>query len=360
MTRLLAKDATDADPSRPFPFMLASPLEASVDALGPLDDWLLEWKWDGIRAQLIRRDGQVWIWSRGEELLTDRFPEVRDAARALPDGVVLDGELLAMSGERPLPFALLQRRIGRTKLTAKVKQEAPVVFLAFDLLEERAVDLRAAPLAERRARLEALLPADPWLRASPLVSAATWAEAARLREASRERGVEGLMIKRRSSPWRGGRHRGDWHKWKIDPHTFDAVLVAAEPGSGRRASLYTAYSFAVWDGDALVTVARAYSGLDDEEIKRLDRWIRKHTDEQFGPVRTVEPMQVFELHCEGVARSTRHKAGLAVRFPRIARWRTDKRAPDADTLARLEALVAPEPAPPRPQDVPGGQLTLFD
>lgn len=386
MSRLLARDSSDADPSHPFPFMLASPLEAASPelALGPVEGWLLEWKWDGLRAQVVRRDGRVWIWSRGEELLTDRFPEVRGAAEALPEGTVLDGELLALRGERPLPFALLQRRIGRVRLTQKVRAEAPVALLAFDVLEDAGRDLREAPLALRRARLDALLAGLPvdaaaWLRPSPVVAAPTWADAAAARGGARERGVEGLMLKRLSAPWRPGRHRGDWWKWKLDPHAFDAVLVAAEPGSGRRASLYTAYTFAVWDDDQqpheLVTVARASwcasgardpgahartYGLDDEELRRLDRWIRRHTVEQFGPVRTVEPVHVFELHCEGVARSPRHKAGLAVRFPRIARWRSDKRPADADSLRRLRTLVPPAPPPLRPEDVPGGQLTLFE
>ncbi len=371
MARLSAP-ADDGAPSRPLPFMLASPLEAPPDGLGDVREWLLEWKWDGIRAQVVRRAGEAWLWSRGEELVSDRFPEVRAAVDALPDGTVLDGELLAVRGDAPLPFALLQRRIGRTRLTARVRAEAPVALLAFDLLEDAGEDLRAAPLEVRRARLDARLAALPvearaWLRPSPAVEVGTWEEAAALREGARERGVEGLMLKRRASTWRPGRRRGDWWKWKVDPYAFDAVLVAAEPGSGRRASLYTSYTFAVWDDgaggdppDELVTVARAYSGLDDDELRRLDRWIRRHTVEQFGPVRTVEPTHVFELRCEGVARSPRHRAGLAVRFPRIARWRADKRPADADTLSRLAALVPPEPPPPRPSDVPGGQLTLFD
>lgn len=370
MARLRAP-LDEAAPSRPLPFMLASPLEAAPESLGGPGDWLLEWKWDGIRAELVRRAGDVWLWSRGEELVTERFPEVRAAAASLPDGTVLDGELVAVRGEAPLPFAALQRRIGRTRLTAKVRAEAPVALLAFDLLEDAGDDLRDAPLVARRARLEARLAALPaearaWLRLSPAVEAATWEEAAALRAGSRERGVEGLMLKRRDSPWRPGRRRGDWWKWKVDPYAFDAVLVAAEPGMGRRASLYTSYTFAVWDDEGadaageLVTVARAYSGLDDDELKQLDRWIRRHTLEQFGPVRTVEPAHVFELRCEGVARSPRHRAGIAVRFPRVARWRTDKRPAEADTLSRLAALVPPEPPPPRPGDVPGGQLTLFD
>lgn len=368
----LRSPSDEGAPSRPLPFMLASPLEAPPESLGDPRAWLLEWKWDGIRAQLVRRAGDVWLWSRGEELITDRFPEVRAAARALPDGTVLDGELLAVRGEAPLPFSSLQRRIGRTKLTAKVRAEAPVALLAFDLLEDAGEDLRARPLAARRARLEARLAALPaearaWLRPSPVLEAATWEEAAGLRDGARARGVEGLVVKRRDSPWRPGRHRGDWWKWKVDPYAFDAVLVSAEPGAGRRASLYTAYTFAVWEEDSggegageLVTVARAYSGLDDDELRRLDRWIRRHTVEQFGPVRVVEPAHVFELRCEGVARSPRHRSGLAVRFPRIARWRTDKAPAEADTLARLAALVPPDPPPPRPEDVPGGQLTLFE
>lgn len=367
----LAAPADVHDPARPLPFMLACPLEGPADALGPAGDWLVEWKWDGVRAQLVRRAGRAWLWSRGDELLTERFPEVRAAAAALPDGCVLDGELVVVRGDRPLPFALLQRRLGRRRPGGALLAEAPAAFVAFDLLEEGGAPLGDAPLEARRARLEGLLAAlPPEARArlwpSPLVVASSWAEAARARDEARARGVEGLVLKRRAGPWQPGRRRGEWWKWKVDPYAFDAVLVAAEPGAGRRASLHSALTFAVWDAapdddppGELVTVARAYSGLADDELRRLDRWVRRHTTEQFGPVRVVAPALVFELRCEGVARSGRHRSGLAVRFPRIARWRDDKRPEDADTLARLEALVPPEPPPPRPEDVVGGQMTLF-
>jgi DNA ligase 1 len=342
------------DWARPYPFCLAAPLEGAPDALGPREDWLVEWKWDGIRAQLVRRAGQVAIWSRGEELMTARFPELVAAAAALPDGSVLDGEILAMATapeamagtgtERvilPHPFSVLQRRIGRQKLTPAVLAAAPVAFVAYDLLEDSGVDLRGAPLADRRARMERLLAgAPPALGTSPVVTAPTWAALAELRAGARERRVEGLMLKRLDSPYRGGRHKGVWWKWKIAPFTIDAVLIYAQPGSGRRASLLTDYTFAVWSGDELVPVAKAYSGLDDAEIAELDAWLRRHTRERFGPVRAVDPEQVFELGFEAIAPSPRHKSGIALRFPRMLRWRKDKLAREADTLEGVQAILA--------------------
>jgi DNA ligase-1 len=326
--------------SRPYPFFLASPLEQDVDALGPREEWLAEWKWDGIRAQVVRRAGDVFLWSRGEELVTDRFPEVAAAARALPDGTVIDGEVLAYR-DGVLPFAVLQTRIGRQKLTPRIFAEAPVALMAYDLLEQHGADIRGLPLVERRSRLEALLAPGPRaLLVSPVVAAATWAALGEERRGARERHVEGLMLKRLTSPYATGRRRGDWWKWKIDPFAMDAVLLYAHPGHGRRASLFTDYTFAVWDGAGLVPVAKAYSGLSDAEIQELDAWVRRHTLEKFGPTRAVEPVQVFEIAFEGIAPSTRHRSGVAVRFPRIARWRKDKPAAEADTLDSLRALVA--------------------
>jgi len=331
----------EEDGSRPYPFYLASPLEQPVDSLGEPAEWLAEWKWDGIRSQLIRRGGVLHLWSRGEELITERFPELtRAAASLLPDGTVLDGEILAWRDGQPLPFAVLQRRIGRKKLTEKVLAEAPAVFLAFDLLEIGGEDARERPLAERRGDLERLLERGrPFFLTSPRVDAATWEDLAQAREEARGRGVEGLMLKRLASPYRTGRRRGDWWKWKIEPFTVDAVLIYAQPGHGRRANLFTDYTFAVWNGGELVPIAKAYSGLSDQEILSLDGWIRRHTLQKFGPVRSVEPEQVFELAFEGIALSPRHKSGIAVRFPRIARWRTDKRPDQADTLEGIQRLI---------------------
>jgi DNA ligase-1 len=341
--QLVSPEVSDADSSRPYPFYLASPLEQPVESLGAREDWLVEWKWDGIRGQLIRRQGGVYLWSRGEELITERFPEIAEAAAHLPDGTVLDGEVLAYEDGQPLPFARLQRRIGRQKLTPKVLAEAPAAFMVYDLLEEKGEDLRGRPLRERRARLESLLKDRPRFPISPEVQAPTWEELARARDESRARNVEGFMLKRLESTYQHGRKRGDWWKWKIDPFAVDAVLLYAHPGHGRRASLYTDYTFAVWNGPELLPVAKAYSGLSDEEIARLDRWIRAHTREKFGPVRSVEPEQVFELHFEGIAASPRHKSGVALRFPRIARWRLDKKPADADTLDSLKELIRAEP-----------------
>ena len=337
--QLLAPDVSDGDRSRPYPFYLASPLEQPVEGLGERADWLVEWKWDGIRGQLIRRQGGVYLWSRGEELITERFPEIAEAAASLPDGTVLDGEVLAYAEEQPLPFSRLQRRIGRQKLTAKVLAEAPAAFMVYDLLEQDGQDLRPLPLRERRARLQALLRDRPLFPVSPSVEAPSWEALAKVREESRARNVEGFMIKRLDSVYQHGRKRGNWWKWKIDPFTVDAILLYAHPGHGRRASLYTDYTFAVWKGEELLPIAKAYSGLTDEEIGRLDRWIRAHTKEKFGPVRSVDPVQVFELHFEGIAASPRHKSGIALRFPRIARWRVDKTPRDADSLDRLKELL---------------------
>jgi DNA ligase-1 len=326
--------------SRPYPFFLASPLEQDAESLGAREEWLAEWKWDGIRAQVVRRGGACFLWSRGEELVTERFPELAAAALALPDGVVLDGEILAYR-DGVLPFAVLQTRIGRQKLSPRVLADAPVALMAYDLLEEGGADIRPVPLAERRARLAALLAAGPSaFLLSPVVAAPTWTALAEERLEARARNVEGLMLKRLASAYGTGRRRGDWWKWKIDPFTMDAVLLYAHPGHGRRASLFTDYTFAVWDGGALVPVAKAYSGLSDAEIQELDAWVRRNTREKFGPTRSVDPVQVFEIAFEGIAPSPRHKSGVAVRFPRIARWRKDKPAAEADTLDSLKALLA--------------------
>jgi DNA ligase-1 len=345
---LLSPEQSDDDRSRPYPFFLAAPLEEDPASLGPLDDWQIEWKWDGIRAQLIQRDGLVHLWSRGEELITHRFPEIAAAASRLPGGTVLDGEVLAFRGDRPMLFSALQQRIGRQKQVAQLAQSVPVVFMTYDVLELAGEDLRSVTLGERRARLESLLGADDGgrpagvLRLSPIVTASSWDELAALRAESRARGVEGFMIKRRTSTYGVGRKRADWWKWKIDPFTVDAVLIYAQPGSGRRASLLTDYTFGVWDGGELVPFAKAYSGLSNEEIAAVDRWIRRHTRERFGPVRHVDPVQVFELGFEAIARSGRHRSGIAVRFPRMLRWRKDKPAAEADTLDTVKRLLPDE------------------
>jgi DNA ligase-1 len=338
---LVAPEGADEDDQgRPYPFFLASPLEAGPESLGEAGAWHAEWKWDGIRAQLIRRGGAHYLWSRGEELLNGRFPEIEDAAAALPDGTVLDGEIMAWRGGEPLPFSVLQTRIGRKQVGRRTMEKAPTVLLAFDLLEHRGEDLRRRPLVDRRERLgELVATAGDGIRLSPPVEFGDWRSLPALRASSRERGVEGLMLKRLDSPYRVGRTRGDWWKWKVEPYTFDGVLLYAQPGHGRRSNLFTDYTFAVRHGDELVPVAKAYSGLNQQEIDELDRWIRAHTRERFGPVRSVEPVHVFELAFEGIARSGRHKSGIALRFPRIHRWRRDLGVDDADRLEDLERLL---------------------
>jgi DNA ligase-1 len=338
---LISGDMSAISASTPYPFFLASPLDGDPATLGEIANWQIEWKWDGIRAQLIRRGGGCFLWSRGEELITERFPEVTAAAAALPEGTVLDGELVAWKEDSVQPFALLQQRIGRKKLTPAILKDVPVRFLAYDLLEEHSIDVRALPLRERRARLETPLASAPQLlQLSPLVPASgTWQELARLRAESRARGVEGLMLKLLESSYGTGRERGAWWKWKIEPYTFDAVMLYAHPGHGRRSNQYTDYTFGVWREGELVPIAKAYSGLSNAEITELDRWIRSHTLEKFGPNRAVEQTQVFELAYEGIAASNRHKSGIALRFPRILRRRPDKPAAEADTLDDLQRVL---------------------
>jgi len=341
LDRLLGEAAAGQDLSRPYPFFLAYPLEGGGEGLGAPSDWHAEWKWDGIRGQLIRRGGHTYLWSRGEELITDRFPEFAGWAERLPDGTVLDGEVLAMREGSPLPFAVLQTRIGRRKVSARQLREAPAAFMAFDLLECGGVDWRGRPFTERRARLQEIAAAanDPSLQRSEGLPFHDWPGLAALREASRDNGSEGLMLKRRDSTYQTGRRRGDWWKWKVDPMRVDAVLVYAQKGHGRRSSLYTDYTFALRDGDRLVVFAKAYSGLTDAEFREVDAFVKRNALEKFGPVRTVRPELVFEIGFEGLSESRRHKSGVAVRFPRMLRRRTDKRLEDIDTLDTLKGLL---------------------
>jgi DNA ligase-1 len=340
--RLILSDDPGADLSRPYPFYLAYQVEGGPEALGDPADWFAEWKWDGIRGQLIRRGGGHYLWSRGEELITDRFPEFAATRDWLPEGTVIDGEVLAFADGRTLPFAQLQRRIGRKTVPRKVLAEAPVVLMAYDLLEAGGADIRALPFAERRARLAGLLGALPQgtpLRLSPEAAFVDWRGLADLRDTSRQAGAEGLMLKRRAAPYLAGRKRGDWWKWKVDPLTIDAVMVYAQAGHGRRATLYTDFTFAVWDGDDLVPFAKAYSGLTDAEFARITAWVRRNTLERFGPVRRVPPHHVFEIAFEGIQESPRHRSGVALRFPRMLRWREDKPAAEANTLADLKEML---------------------
>ncbi len=338
--KLIQQDETEINHSRPYPFYLASPLDRSFEELGSSNDWFVEWKWDGIRAQLVIRKGEIYLWSRGEELITERFPEIAEEAKKLPNEIVLDGEILAYRDDAPLPFAILQKRIGRLKLTPKILKEAPIGFIAYDLLEFEGKDYREKPLQERRVQLEKIIKKSPSLfQISPLIKISSWDELENLRQQSRSKKVEGLMLKKADSPYETGRKRGAWWKWKVDPYTVDAVMIYAQAGHGRRATLFTDYTFAVWKGKELVPIAKAYSGLTDEEIKTLDRWIRTHTKERFGPVRSVEPVQVFELAFENIQHSSRHKSGVALRFPRILRWRTDKPADQANTLQTLIQII---------------------
>ncbi|MES3035811.1 MAG: ATP-dependent DNA ligase [Gemmatimonadota bacterium] len=343
--RLMHPDTDDADWSRPYPFYLAYPMEQELPSLGESHEWQVEWKWDGIRAQLVRRRGKTLLWSRGEELLAGRFPEVEQTAEFLADGTVIDGEMVAWRDGAPLPFSELQKRINRKTIGKKLLADVPCAMIAYDLLELGGEDMRARSMEERRAmlaRVVAALPTGGTLHMSPVIAAESWDDVQAARAGSRQMRAEGLMLKRRASPYGVGRRVGDWWKWKVTPLTVDAVLVYAQSGSGRRAGLFTDYTFAVWDGDALVPFAKAYSGLTDAEIKEVDRYVRQNTLEKFGPVRTVTPGLVFELAFEGIQESSRHKSGIAVRFPRMNRWRKDKLPKDADSLETIRAMLRSE------------------
>lgn len=352
--KLIAAESSDEHAQRggqPYPFFLAhglaQPVEQFDTLLGSPADWQVEWKFDGIRAQLVKREGRLWVWSRGEELLTERFPELHSLVSGLPDGTVIDGEIVVWK-DSVQPFALLQQRIGRKTLSKKVLEDAPVSVLAYDLLEYQGDDWRNHIQAERRTQLEQVIATcnQPVLLPSPLLEGKTWAALAEQREASRSLGVEGMMLKDRNGLYGVGRTKdmGLWWKWKVDPFSVDAVLIYAQRGHGRRASLYSDYTFAVWDGPpgserTLVPFAKAYSGLTDEEMRKVDAIVRKTTVEKFGPVSSVTPSMVFELGFEGIALSKRHKSGIAVRFPRMLRWRQDKAVDEADNLATLQDLL---------------------
>jgi len=349
---LVHTDTALEDVSRPYPFFLAYPVqetsekqkspEAMQTLLGNADEWQAEWKWDGIRAQLIKREGEIFIWSRGEDLATDKFPELHALLHHLPDGTVLDGEILSFRNGQPLPFAVLQTRIGRKTLSKKILEDSPVALIAYDCLEYDGEDIRYKTQTERRQLLEGLQATTPYpevFNISSLITFNSWDELAEIREQSRAMIAEGIMLKRKDAHYQVGRRRGDWWKWKIDPLSIDAVMIYAQKGHGRRADLYTDYTFAVWDGDKLVPFAKAYSGLTDTEINKVDSFVKRNTLEKFGPVRTVKPELVFEIGFEGINKSTRHKSGVALRFPRILRWRHDKPKEEADSIETLKALL---------------------
>lgn len=340
-TSLIHAENSGDELSKPYPFYLAYAIEGSLEDLGEPHEWFGEWKWDGIRSQLILRKSQFFVWSRGEELVTDKFPELHLMKNRLPDGTVIDGEILCFGNDRPMPFNVLQTRIGRKNVTKKILQEAPIVLMGYDLLEFGGKDLRDETQEHRRRLLEEVTSSVnlPVFRLSPLVEFNTWDGLRELHKESRERGAEGFMLKRKAAVYQVGRKKGDWWKWKVDPLSVDAVLVYAAKGSGRRSELYTDYTFAVWDGDKLIPFAKAYSGLTDVEIKEVDKFIRQNTLEKFGPVRTVRPELVFEIGFEGINKSTRHKSGIAVRFPRMLRFRKDKTAREADTLESLRGML---------------------
>ncbi|MGB5977498.1 MAG: ATP-dependent DNA ligase, partial [Cyclobacteriaceae bacterium] len=340
---LILEESKSDDLSKPYPFYLAYALESEPGDLGEPSDWQAEWKWDGIRSQFIYRGGNIFIWSRGEELITDKFPELHGLQAYLPDDIVIDAEIMPFKDGKPLPFASLQTRIGRKNVSKAILKKAPAVLFAYDLLELNGEDLREMPMQKRRELLEEIAEEasrSGVLLLSPTVDFQSWSQLAELREKSREYYAEGFMLKHKNSPYKVGRKRGDWWKWKVEPLSIDGVLIYAQKGHGRRADLYSDYTFAVWNGDTLVPFAKAYSGLTDKEMKKVDYFVKRNTKERFGPVRTVKPELVFEIGFEGIQESSRHKSGVAVRFPRILRWRLDKKPEEANTLEELQSLLA--------------------
>jgi len=344
---LISVEHSAADFSKPYPFYLAYAIENDISELGDPGNWQAEWKWDGIRGQLIKRNDELYVWSRGEELMTDKFPEYKILESLLPNGIAIDGEIISLSADpagtfTPLPFAALQTRIGRKNISKKQLSEAPVGFIAYDLLEYNHEDMRQSSFIERSNMLREIVERLnlPFLHLSPVIEFSSWDELRSIRTRSREMNSEGLMLKRKDSVYQVGRKRGDWWKWKIDPLTIDAVMIYAQKGHGRRSNLYTDYTFAVRDGDKLVSFAKAYSGLTDKEFVQVDAFVKRNSIEKFGPVRTVKPELVFEIAFEGIAASNRHKSGVALRFPRMSRWRKDKKPEDINTLDDLRSILA--------------------
>ena len=332
----------NTDSSWPYPFCLAYAIDTAPENLGETTAWQAEWKWDGIRGQIVKRNGELFIWSRGEELVTDQFPELHFLKDELTDGTVLDGEILAIKDGNVLSFSTLQQRLNRKTINRNQLDNAPIGFFTYDLLEYKGADIRTEPLSKRRQWLEEIiknLTTKNIVLLSPVIKFSSWQELAKIRETAREINSEGIMLKNLNSVFHAGRKRGDWWKWKINPYTVDTVMIYAQKGSGRRANFYTDYTFAVRDGEKLITIAKAYSGLTDKEIKEVNSFVNKNAIEKFGPVRTVKPELVFEIAFEGIAESKRHKAGLALRFPRIARWRKDKKVEEINTLDDLRALI---------------------
>jgi len=338
---LLDENSGTIDHSKPYPFYLAYAVEDKPDVLGPTNEWQAEWKWDGIRGQIIKRNGDIYVWSRGEELMTDKFPEYEVLKNMLPDGICLDGEIIPMLNGLPMPFSILQTRIGRKNITKKQLTEAPVGFIAYDLLEYEGEDIRQKTMEQRRLLLESVFVSihNPSFIISPVITFSGWDELAETRKQSRQMNAEGIMLKRKSSAYLVGRKVGDWWKWKIDPLTIDCVMIYAQKGHGRRSNLYTDYTFAVKDGDKLVSFTKAYSGLTDKEFAEVDNFVKRNSIEKFGPVRTVKPELVFEIAFEGIAASNRHKSGVALRFPRMSRWRKDKPPSEINTLDDLKKLL---------------------
>jgi DNA ligase-1 len=330
------------DNSKPYPFCLAYALDKDLNEIGAPKEWQVEYKWDGIRGQVIKRNDEIYIWSRGEEMVTSQFPEIEAVFKNFEDDFVIDGEILALKNNSVLLFNDLQKRLNRKTISKKLLEDIPVGFYTYDMLEWNGDDIRERPLSERREMLEQLISKskeDKLLKISEIIEFEKWNDLNDIRNSARKINSEGLMLKKNTSIFHVGRKKGEWWKWKVDPLTIDVVMIYAQKGSGRRSSKYTDYTFAVKNGDQLVTVAKAYSGLTDKEITAVSRFVNKNAIEKFGPVRTVKPELIFEIAFEGIARSNRHKSGVALRFPRIKRWRHDKTIDDIDTIESVQALI---------------------
>ena len=334
---LLLSDDPTADSSKPYPFYLASPLDSPLDKLGSAGEWYAEYKWDGMRGQLIKRDKNVFLWSRGEELIIDQFPEFI-TLRNVESDFVIDGEILVFRDNQIKGFDHIQKRIGRKKVSKKILESHPAIMMAYDIMELNNNDIRELSQANRRIKLESLIDQNDFsnlIKISPLISFNDWSALGQIRNLAREKNAEGLMLKSKLGPYKTGRKRGDWYKWKVDPMTFDGVLLYAQRGHGRRANLYSDFTFAVKDGDNLVPITKSYIGLTDNELTQISQFVRKNTIERFGPVSSVTPKLVFEVGFEGISKSNRRKVGISLRSPRILRWRHDKSVNEIDSLSDI-------------------------
>ncbi|MGB0914279.1 MAG: cisplatin damage response ATP-dependent DNA ligase, partial [Phaeobacter italicus] len=339
----IAADSEGDDASHPYPIFPTRPLEGLPPKLGLARNWVSEWKWDGIRGQLIVRNRRHYIWSRSQELVTERFPELGRSADFLPDGTVIDGEIIAWQAGLPLPLNAVEKRIGRKTVPKALLRDAPCILMAFDLLEQDGIDLRPLPLKDRQARLQRLMrdvPCEAGLRLSEQIEFDDWNELTSIRAIARDRRTRGVMLKHRESPYPATPEQGNWRAWEVDPLTMDAVMIYAQSGQGRALTPVTELTLAVWSGNELVPIAKVRPELSTAELGELTAWIQKNTTQRFGPVRQVTPQQVFGLAFDTVCESPRHKSGISLRNPRLTRWHRDSPVQQATTLDDLRVLLS--------------------